>query len=118
MYNDQLHILVTYKCIFAQVLNATDKLFSGIRQSHEEIELHVHHVPYTIISLIFSMTNCIYYVDEKNPTMFRFNNSEKLVQILLEFSLQILGEGYEFALAKFRRKNTLSVNQNLRFKPT
>ena len=32
-----------------------------------------------------------------------FNTSEKLVQILLEFSQQIV-EGYEFVLAKFRYK--------------
>ena len=40
----------------------------------------------------------------------------ELVQILLEFSQQIV-EGYEFALAKFRWKKTLSVNQNLWFGP-
>ena len=37
----------------------------------------------------------------KHLTIFLFNNSEKLVQILLEFSQQIV-EGYEFVLAKFR----------------
>ena len=50
----------------------------------------------------------------KTLTISLFNNSEKLVQILLEFSQQIV-EGYEFVLAKFTKK-TLSVNPNLRFK--
>ena len=43
----------------------------------------------------------LYSVDEKTPSISLFNNSEKLVQILLEFSQQIV-EGYEFVLAKFR----------------
>ena len=43
----------------------------------------------------------IYHVDEKTLTISLFNNFEKLVQILLEFSQQIV-EGYEFVLAKFR----------------
>ena len=48
-----------------------------------------------------------------------FNNSEKLVQILLEFSHQIV-EGYKFVLAKFRwkrpfqsTKSQLNQNKNL-----
>ena len=40
-----------------------------------------------------------------------FNNSKKLVQILLKFSQQIV-QGYEFVLAVSLKK-TLSVNQNL-----
>ena len=39
----------------------------------------------------------------KKATIFLFNNSEKLVQILLEFSQQ-RAEGYEFMLAKYRSK--------------
>ena len=45
----------------------------------------------------------LYYVGEKTHTISFFNNSKKLQQILLEFSQQIV-EGYEFVLAKFRRK--------------
>ena len=41
-----------------------------------------------------------YHVDEKTPTISLFSNSKKLVQILLEFSQQIV-EVYEFVLAKF-----------------
>ena len=37
----------------------------------------------------------------KNSNDSVFKNSEKLVQILLEFGQQIV-EGYEFVLAKFR----------------
>ena len=40
-------------------------------------------------------------VDEKNTQISLFNNSEKLLQILLELSQQIV-KGYEFVLAKFR----------------
>ena len=65
-----------------------------------------------------------YYVDEKNQTISLFNNSEKLVEILLEFSQQI-GEDYEFVLAKFRWKRpfqstkicNLSQNKDLTFWP-
>ena len=56
------------------------------------------------------------YVDENTLTISLFNNSEKLVQILLEFRRQIV-EGKEFVLAKFCWKRPLSVNQNLWFKP-
>ena len=38
--------------------------------------------------------------NKKTPTISLFNNYEKLVQILLEFSQQIV-EGYESVLAKF-----------------
>ena len=41
-----------------------------------------------------------YYVDEKTLMISLCNNSEKLVQILLEFSQQII-EDYEFVLIKF-----------------
>ena len=41
------------------------------------------------------------YVDEETPTISLFDYSEKVVQILLEFSQQIV-EGYEFVLANFR----------------
>ena len=37
----------------------------------------------------------------KKLTISLFNNSKKLVQILLKFSQQI-AEGYKFVLAKFR----------------
>ena len=43
----------------------------------------------------------IYYVDGKIPTISLFNNSKKLVHILVEFDQQIV-EGYEFVLANFR----------------
>ena len=39
-----------------------------------------------------------YYVDEKTLMISLFDNSEKLGQILFEFSQQIV-EGYEFVLA-------------------
>ena len=44
-------------------------------------------------------------MDSKTLTISLFNNSEKLVQILLEFSQQIV-EGYKFVLAKFLLKKT------------
>ena len=44
-------------------------------------------------------------MDEK--TLSLFDNSDKLVQILLEFSQQIV-DGYEFVLAKFRWKDPFS----------
>ena len=50
------------------------------------------------------------YVDEKTETISLFNNSEKLVQILLEFNQQIV-EGYEFVLAKFRWKRPFQSTQ-------
>ena len=40
-------------------------------------------------------------MDGKTLMISLFNNSEKLVQILLKFNQQI-AEGYEFVLAKFR----------------
>ena len=40
-----------------------------------------------------------------------FNNSEKLAQILLEFSQQIV-EGYEFVLAKFHWKRPVRSTNN------
>ena len=43
----------------------------------------------------------------KKLTISLFNNSEKLVQILLKFSQQIV-EGYEFVLAKFTEKDPFS----------
>ena len=43
----------------------------------------------------------MFYVDEKLLTIPLWNNSEKLVQILLEFSQQKI-EGYKFVLVKFR----------------
>ena len=49
----------------------------------------------------------MYYVEEKNSTISLLNNSEKLVQILLEFSQQIV-EGYELVLARFRWKDVFS----------
>ena len=58
------------------------------------------------------------YVDEKTLTIYLFNNSEKLVQIILEFSQQIV-EGYEFVLAQFHWKRPFQstkicgLNQNL-----
>ena len=51
-------------------------------------------------------------MDEKTQTISLFNNSEKLVQILLKFSQHIV-EGHEFVLAKFRWKKSLSVDPNL-----
>ena len=52
-------------------------------------------------------TVVLYYVDEKPLTVSLFNNSEKLVQILLEFSQQIV-KGYEFVLAIFAEKDAFS----------
>ena len=40
-------------------------------------------------------------LDDKTPMISLLNNSEKLVQILLDFSQQIV-QGYEFVLTKFR----------------
>ena len=47
---------------------------------------------------------------KKLKTISLFNNSEKLVQILLEFSQQIV-EGYKFVLAKFRWKRPFQSTQ-------
>ena len=44
---------------------------------------------------------------KKTPTISLFNNSEKPVQILLEF-IQQIAEGYEFVSAKFRWKRPFS----------
>ena len=52
----------------------------------------------------------MYYVDEKTLMISLFNYTEKLVQILLEFSQQIV-EGYEFVLAEFRWKRPLQSTQ-------
>ena len=53
--------------------------------------------------------NCIlldlYYVDEKTLLIPRCDNPKKLVQILLEFSQQII-EGYKFVLVKFCFQST------------
>ena len=52
----------------------------------------------------------IQYVDEKTLMIYLLNNSKKLVQILLEFSQQIV-EGYEFVLAKFCWKRPFQWTQ-------
>ena len=47
---------------------------------------------------------------KKLLTISLFDNSEKLVQILLEFDQQIV-EGYEFVLAKFRCKRPFQLTK-------
>ena len=49
-------------------------------------------------------------MDEKTQTTSLFNNSEKLVQILLEFSQHIV-EHYEFVVAKFHWKRPFQSTQ-------
>ena len=69
----------------------------------------VNGAAYLLSTILYAEYSCgfkfpyIYYVDAKTQTISLFNNSEKLVLILLEFSQQIV-EGYEFVLAKFSWK--------------
>ena len=69
--------------------------------------------PYESDSMYICRPIYIYYVDKKN-LQFLSNNSEKLVQILLEFSQQIV-EGYEFVLVKFCWKRPIHTGHSHMF---
>ena len=56
-----------------------------------------------------------YYMDEKTPTISLFDNSEKRVQIFLEFSQQSYWK-LHVCVGNVSLKKTISVNPNLRFK--
>ena len=67
----------------------------------------------------YTVTYGLYYVCgwKKNSNNFSlYYNSEKLVQILLKFSQQIVSEVHVLAKFRWKKRPWLSVNQNLRFK--